>query len=501
MYLEIADTSAKLVQNGQKVVPKLVQNRQKVAPKLVQNHCYFTLELIKIVLSKGIFMEKIYFRRKIDIQLKEWFNNKNHSPMVLYGIRQCGKSKSILHFAESNYKYVNRVDFWKTPDAVSAFDNSLEVDKIIKSLSLLFPSFKFVPHETVLILDEIQECPKARLALKFFKEDGRFDVIASGSYIGLNIDTSGVPKPNGSEDLLEMKTMDFEEFLWALGYDDNHINIVLNYFVEKKAIPEAIHTQMKQLFNEYVCVGGYPEAVVKYVQTNNFYEPFKKVKSLIIDIKGDPSKRKDKDNKPIYTLTEVARIQKAFDLIASFIVDDNHRFVTSKISGNSYQRDDAVNYLLNSSVAFKVNNVQVPSLPLGVRKIEADYKLFYADIGIMINTLGYDIIQGVLENKLGMNKGYLYEAIVADSLYKANIPLFYFRKESGLEVDFVISYKCEAALIEAKATTGNAKSSKTIMKNPNHYGKTTLIKIGDYNISQEGDIVTIPHYLTFALGK
>ena len=145
----------------------------------------------------------------------------------------------------------------------------------------------------------------------------------------------------------------------------------------------------------------------------------------------------------------------------------------------------------------------MPSLPLGIRKIDADYKLFYADIGIMINELGFDTIKGVLQNgeTLGMNKGYLYEAVIADSLYKANIPLFYFSKGSGLEVDFVISYNGNATLIETKSTTGNTKSSKQIMNNPNHYGKTKLIKIGDYNVSEVGDIVTIPHYLTFALGK
>lgn len=447
------------------------------------------------------FMEDIYFRRKIDCQLKEWFNDKGHSPAVIYGIRQCGKSESIKHFAKNNYKYVNHVDFWKTPNVISAFEKSLDVNAIVKSLSALFPSFKFVPHETVLILDEVQDCPKARLALKFFKEDGRFDVIASGSYIGLNIDTNGVAKPSGSEDLFEMKTMDFEEFLWALGYDDSQINNLLGYFYKKIEVPKVIHDQMKQLFNEYVCVGGYPEAVLKFIQTNSYFESFKKVKSLIIDIKGDPSKRLNAEKKPLYTATEVARIQKVFDLIASFIVEDNHRFVMSKISGNSYQRDDAVTYLLNSSVAFKANNVQVPSLPLGVRKIEGDFKLFYADIGIMVNVLGYDTIQGILNDKLGMNKGYLYEAIVADSLYKANIPLYYFGKDSGLEVDLVISYKSEATLIETKAKTGNTKSSKTIMKKPDHYGKTKLIKIGDYNVSEEGDIITIPHYLVFALGK
>ena len=301
-------------------------------------------------------METIYFRRKIDQRLLEWFESKGHSPALVYGIRQCGKSKSIKQFAESHFKYVNYIDFWKTPNAKIAFEESLEVDTITKFLTGLFPSFKFVPHETVLILDEIQDCPKARLSLKSFKEDGRYEVIASGSYIGLNIDSSGVPKPNGSEDFLEMKTMDFEEFLWAMGYDDNFIGSLLEYFKNKTEVPKAIHLKMKQLFNEYVCVGGYPEALVKFINTNNFSEAFNKVKSLVIDIKGDPAKRKNEKDEPEYTLTEISRIQKAFDLIAAFVVKDNQRFITSKISGNSYQRSDAVNYLLNSSKVFLITS-------------------------------------------------------------------------------------------------------------------------------------------------
>lgn len=447
-------------------------------------------------------MEKVYFKRKIDEQLDAWLKSKGHSPALVYGIRQCGKSESIKQFAKNNFKYVNLIDFWKTPEAVSAFNGSLEVDEILKSLSVLFPSFRFVPNETVLILDEIQDCPRARLAFKSFKEDGRFQVIASGSYLGLNIDNSyGVPKPNGSEDFFEMKTMNFEEFLWALGYGEEFINTLLDYFKNKTVVPSTIHNKMQLLFKEYVCVGGYPEAVLKFIQTNSFSEAFKKVSSLVIDIKGDPSKRLNLQGKPLYTITEVMRIQKAFDLIASFIVKDNHRFVTSKISGNSYQRDDAINYLINASIAFKANNVEVPALPLGIRKIDSDYKLFYADIGIMINALGFDAIQGIIHDNLGMNKGYLYEAIVADSLYKAGVPLYYYGKESGLEIDFVISYKGFSTLLEAKTKTGNTKSSKQVMNNPDHYGKTKLIKIGDYNISETGDIITIPHYMTFAIGK
>lgn len=446
-------------------------------------------------------MAETYFRRKIDEQLSAWLKSKNHSPAIVYGIRQCGKSKSIIHFARANFKYVNVIDFWRLPDAKRAFEGSLEVNEIIKNLSARYPSFEFVPGETVLVFDEIQDCPMARLALKSFKEDGRFEVIASGSYIGLNVDISGVPKPMGSEDFFEMKTMDFEEFLWAIGYDDSAIDSVLEYFWKKETIPPSIHEAMKKRYREYLCVGGYPEAILKYIETNSFSEAFKKVRSLVVDIKGDPSKRLDESKKPLFKPSEVARIQKAFDLISSFVVQGNHRYVMSKINGNSYQREDAVNYLLNGSLAFKANNVEVPSLPLGIRIIASDFKMFYADISIMVNELGFDVIRGILQDGLGMNKGYLYEAAVADSLYKAGIPLYYFGKESRLEVDFVIGYKGHATLIEAKSKNGNTKSSKIVMSHPEHYGKTKLIKIGDYNVSEEGDILTIPHYLVFALGK
>ena len=320
--------------------------------------------------------------------------------------------------------------------------------------------------------------------------------------MGLNIDNSAEPKPNGSEDFFEMKTMDFEEYLWARGYGDETIQGILEYFEKRTPVPEIIHNQMKKLFNEYICVGGYPEAILNFFQTNNYYEAFKKTRSLVIDIKGDASKRLSEDKKPLYAPGEVARIQKSFELIASFIVEDNKRYVMSKIGGNSYQRDDAINYLLNACVAFKANNVEVPSLPLGVKKISSDFKLFYADIGILINELGFDVVQSIQnDDEMGMNKGYLYEAVVADSLYKANIPLYYYAKSGKFEIDLVISYRGHSTLVEAKAKSGNTKSSKTVLKNPGLYGETKLIKIGNYNVGEEGDVLTIPHYLAFALGK
>ena len=446
----------------------------------------------------------IYLRRKVDSELFRWLKEKDHAPALVSGIRQCGKSRSILEFATNNFKYVNKINFWDTPNAKNVFDDSLVVDEIIKKLSLQFPDFVFIPRKTVLIFDEIQDCPRARLALKSFKEDGRFEVIASGSYIGLNMEQKSsipVPMPNGAEEIIRMKTMDFEEFLWANGYTDEQIENLLSYFRKKETIPENIHQKLRSLFKEYICVGGYPETVKKYLDSNNFSTAFKKNESLIFDIKGDPVKRKKDNGKPLYTTTEISRIQKAFDLTLSFDLEDSRRFVLSKISGNSNQRNDAIDYLLNSNITFKVNNVQNVSLPLAVKKIESDFKLYYADIGMMITQCGYDTIRSIMEDTLGMNKGDIFEAAVADSLYKANIPVYYFAKNSGLEVDFVISFQGRSTLIEAKAKNGNTKSSKTIMSHPEHYGETRLIKFGDYNIGFENNILTLPYYLVFALGK
>lgn len=446
----------------------------------------------------------VYLRRKIDTELLNWLRTKGHSPALITGIRQCGKSRSIEEFAKKHFKYVNKINFWNDTEAKKAFLTSLKVNDIIKSLSLQFPDFVFVPGKTILILDEIQECPQARLSLKNFKEDGRFEVIASGSYIGLNIqkkNTSAVPMPSGAEDVMFMKTMDFEEFLWANGYNDEQINNLLSYFTNREPIPENIHNKLKALFKEYMCVGGYPETIKLFLETNSYSKAFKKNTSLIFDIKGDPTRRLDENGSTLYTATEVSRIQKAFDLTLSFALSENRRFVLSKISGNSFQRNDAVEYLLNSNVVFKANNVQNPSLPLAIKKIETDFKLFYADIGMMVTQCGYDTIVAIMQDSLGMNKGEIYEAVVADSLYKANIPLYYFAKASRLEIDFIISYKGYSTLIEAKAKSGNVKSSKTIMSHPEHYGKTKLIKFGDYNVGYENDILTLPYYLIFALSR
>ncbi len=446
----------------------------------------------------------MYYKRKIDAILDGWLKKENKSPALVIGIRQCGKTETIREFAKRNNLRLIELNFWTNPKLCSDFEGSLDVDTIISNISLRFPGLKINPSNALIFFDEIQDCPRARLSFKNFKSDGRYNIIGSGSYLGINGYVIGdtTPAPTGYESIFHMKTMDFEEFLWAMGYKDNQINQLVEYFNDRKPLPNNIHNFYKDLFLKYVCVSGFPKAVDEYLKTHKIVDAFKILQSTVFDMKTDFGRRKDKNGNPVFKSAEVSRIQSVFDLIPTFLAKENKRFIVSKVEGGlQYDKNDAIEYLRQAHIVSKVFNVEVPSLPLNGQKIDSQFKLFPEDIGIVTSMYGIDTIAAINKGNLGQGKGAIYESIVFDALNKAGIDTFYFAKSTGLEIDFVISYNGFPTLIEAKAKTGNTKSSKTVMNHPEHYGKTKLIKIGDYNISEEGDIITMPHYLTFVLGK
>lgn len=446
----------------------------------------------------------MYFKRKIDVLLDDWLNKDNKSPALIVGIRQCGKTETIQEFAKRNKLQLIELNFWTNPEFCSDFDGKLDVDTIISNISLRFPDSFIDPKKTLIFFDEIQDCPKARLSFKNFKNDGRYHVIGSGSYLGINGYVIGdvTPAPTGYESVFQMHTMDFEEFLWAMGYKEEQINLLVESFNNKTPIPPNVHELYKELFLKYACIGGFPKVIKEYLKTHKIIDAFRELNSTVFDMKTDFGRRKDKKGNPVFKKAEVSRIQSVFDLIPTFLAKGNKRFIVSNVVGSKqYDKKDAIEYLRQAHIVAKVYNVEIPSLPLIGEKIESQFKLFPEDIGIVIAMYGIDIVVAINKGDLGQGKGAIYEALVFDSLNKAGIEPYYFAKESGLEIDFVIAYDGYSTLIEAKAKTGNTKSSKTVMKHPEHYGKTKLIKIGDYNISEEGDIITIPHYLTFVLGK
>ena len=442
-------------------------------------------------------------RRHIDEWLSEWKKDPDHKPALVRGIRQSGKTHSVRLFAENNYDVVIYLNFWDRPDLCEVFEGPLDADTIIRELSVKMPMLKLAEGSTVFLYDEVQECPRALLSLKTVQKEKRFDYIATGSDLGVNgyVVSDDTPKPVGSTDEFDMRTLDFEEFMWAKGYGDKEIAYIADSFETRRPLSSSMHTTFSALFREYLCVGGFPEAVCNYIQTNNIYSTLQITRRITRDLQDDFGRRRGKDTKPLFNANEVARIRSAFSLIPSFLGKQNKRYIVSKISGKGAKDagKDALDYLKDTGIVLKVHNLEVPATPLSVNVITNQFKVFTTDIGMLVGMLEDGTTDAVLSGDLGMGKGMLYEALIADALYKRGGKLFYYARESRLELDFVINYLGDSTILEVKARDGNSKSAKTVMAHPDHYGKTQLIRIKDSNISETNGILTIPHYMAYLL--
>lgn len=451
-------------------------------------------------------MEKdLELKRHIDRWLLEWKNNPNHKPALIKGIRQSGKTHSIQQFLydKKNYDIVIELNFWDKPELIDVFDGPLDIDSIIRELSVKIPFPDLIDGRTVFFFDEVQDCPRALLSLKTNMNDKRYDFIASGSYLGVNgyVIGDATPKPVGSVDEFDMRTMDFEEFLWAKGYQEEQVRYIEEAFHKKMPLSNSMHQAFTKLFREYLCIGGFPEAVKNYVLTNNIYSSLQITRKISKDLQGDFGRRRGRDRKPVFNTNEVARIRSAFSLIPSFLGKENKRYIVSKIEGKGAKdaSKDALDYLKDTGLILKVHNLDIPSTPLAVNVIQNQFKVFATDIGMLVSMLEDGATDAILSGNLGMGKGMIYEGLVADALYKRGGAIFYFAKDSGLELDFVVNINGDATILEVKAVDGNAKSAKTVMKHPDHYGKTKIIHIKESNVGYSNEELTIPHYMAFLL--
>ena len=449
--------------------------------------------------------QELELERHIDKWLVDWKSNPNHRPALVKGIRQSGKTYSIRKFANNkgNYEVAVYLNFWDNPELIEAFEGKLDVDTLVKELSVKIQLPNLIEGKTIFIFDEVQDCPRALLSLKTNTNEKRYDFIASGSYLGVNGYVVGdvTPKPVGSVDEFDMRTMDFEEFLWAKGYKKEQINYLKDAFKEKKPLSNSMHETFTKLFREYLCIGGFPEAVKNYILTNNIYSSLQITRRISKDLQNDFGRRRNKENKPLFQPNEVARIRSVFSLIPSFLGKENKRFIVSKIEGKSAKDygKDALDYLKDTGIIVKVHNLEVPSTPLSVNVIQNQFKVFPTDIGMLVSMLEDGTTNAILSGKLGIGKGMIYEGLVAEALHKRGGNLFYFSKTSGLELDFVINIDGDSTILEVKSKDGNSKSAKTVMNNPEHYGKTKLIRVKDSNVGYENNIFTIPHYMVFLL--
>ena len=465
-------------------------------------------------------MEKVYFcrvkkhryvmlKRRISDTLKAWKEMPNHKPLVIMGIRQCGKTFIAQHFANENYKKVVYINFIKQPEFITAFLGSKAVDDILLNLSTLIKGVTFTPGDTCFIFDEIQECPEARTSLKFFKEDGRFDVIATGSLLGvqgygndkkkqhrklvLNQDLGINSVPVGSEEIIEMYPLDFEEFLWANGINEEIIEALKRFYREEIPVPAGIHVAMRKLLNLYVAIGGLPEPINAFLNTNNMNEVGKAYKSILKEYRDDMVKYAPDKDKP--------HIRECFNSIPKQLAKENKKFQYSKIKpgGRSENYLGSLQWLEDAGIICRCYNTDITGLPMEGNAKDNVFKVYLADIGLLVEMLGPSTRADILQGNLGGFKGAIYENLMADTLHKKAQNLYYFQKDSGLELDFLVRMNGECVPLEVKAKSAKSKSAKTVLSHPEKYQVKHIIKFGDYNIGRDGTLLTLPNYMQFLL--
>ena len=439
-------------------------------------------------------------KRKIETYLSDWKRSDNKKPLVIKGVRQCGKTYIVKKFAKDNYENVVYMNFILEPDKKSAFAGNLDVETIILNLSALIPNSRFISGKTCIILDEIQECKEARTALKSFKMDGRFDVIATGSLLGVKGYGKRKGKsegedsvPVGYETLVEMYPLDFEEFLWANGIGTNVIDTIRSCFEKETAVPEGVHKAMMELLYRYIIVGGLPEVVNCFLETKNVELIYEKQRTLIAEYEEDMVKYADDSDKP--------HIRECFESIPRQLAKENKKFQYSvvKKGGRGSQYLGSLQWFEDAGIAERCYNTTITELPLSANSIPNCLKVYTTDIGILMGMLDYGTQADILRGNLLGYKGAIFESLMADFLYKSGQKLYYFHKDSGLEIDFLVRFKGECVLIEVKAKTGKAKSMSTVLKNKNIYHVNNGIKLGQYNVGRDGDVLTIPLYMGFLI--
>lgn len=435
-------------------------------------------------------------RRKIEQTLLNWKNTPNHKPLIVKGCRQCGKTFSVLEFAQKNYEHVVYLNFFANTQYASVFSGSLEVDNITMLLSALMGrEAVFEAGKTILILDEIQECPDARTALKFFKLDGRYDVIGTGSLLGVEGYGNQKPKsiPVGYETVIDMMPLDFEEFLWANDISEQVISMLQACLQTELPVPEALHNRMRELLLQYIVVGGMPDVVQTFVDTKRMDEVLRIQRDIVRSYEDDMVKYADRKDKPM--------IRECFRSIPKQLSKENKKFQYSlvKKGATASRFAGSLQWIEGAGIIIRCYNLSITELPLDGNAKKDTFKVYMRDMGLFVAMLEDGTQFDILQGNLFSYKGAVFEGLIADTFAKMGRKLYYFHKDSGLEVDFVIRYKGECTLAEVKAVSGNTKSARTILRHPEKYHVNHLIKLGDYNVHRADQILTLPLYMAFLL--
>lgn len=440
--------------------------------------------------------EMLYLKRKIDTFLAKWKANPDRKPLIVKGPRQVGKTESIKRFGEMNYQSVITINFVEEPKYKMITADGYKADDIIKNISRMDPSKRFIEGETLIFFDELQEFPEIATALKFFKIDGRFDVICSGSMLGINyrkIESNSV----GYKSDYEMFSLDFEEFLWAKGYDDAFIEDMLDHMRNLTPFNEVQMSVCSSLFLDYCILGGMPAVVRGFIEKGTFEGSLEVQRQLIADYKEDIRKYAEG--------IDQTRILNVFNHIPVQLAKDNKKFQISKVASGARSRDyrGCVEWLDDAGMVNICYCLNFPELPLQGNYDDTKYKIYFADNGLLVAMLDEEAQEDLRANKnLGVYKGALYENVVGEALVKAGYKLYYYKRDdSTLEQDFFVRTASALIPVEVKAKNRTAKSMRTLISSEKYADIHCGIKFTGGNIGYSDNIYTFPYFCAFLLKR
>lgn len=434
-------------------------------------------------------------KRKMYKYLINWKQKKDKSALIIKGARQVGKSYLVREFGRNEYEGYIEINFLKNPLYKNIFKGDLSAEEIFKMLSAYIPNLKIIPFKTLLFLDEIQVCAEARTAVKFLVEDGSVDVISSGSLLGLSYledDDKNVTEPTslpvGYEEQITMYSLDFEEFLWAKGYNDDAIAYLKDFYISNKEVPKELNDKYLELFREFMIVGGMPEVVQTFIDTNNFQEASKIQGKILADYQDDISKHAKGQEK--------IKVRQCYDSIPKQLAKEYKKFQYSVVEKGktSKKYGGSIKWLCDSSLVNKCSNVNEAYIPLLAYEMDDQFKLYLNDTGLLLYLYGPETKLAILNNTLkGNSKGGIYENIISESLLKRGYKLYYYKTQnSSMEIEFVIEKNGEVIPIEVKAGNDSTPSLNSFI---NKYHPKVSYKFVNGNVGFLDGKKTLPHYM------
>lgn len=438
----------------------------------------------------------IYLKRKLDAYLEEWKQNPDRKPLIVKGPRQIGKTESIRKFGMENYEHVIEINFVEEPKYKMITADGYKTEELIKNISRIDPAKQFIEGKTLFFFDELQEFPEIATALKFFCQDGRFDVICSGSMLGIHYNRIKSNSVGYKVDY-EMHSLDFEEFLWGKGYSDSTIEDILEHMKSLTPFNQVEMSVYGELFLDFCILGGMPAVVREYIEKGTFEGSLSTQRQLLMDYEEDVRKYAQG--------MDQARILNIFRQIPLQLAKDNKKFQISKVASGARFKDyrGCIDWLEDAGIIHVCHCMKYPELPLKGNFEETKYKIYFADSGLLVAMLDEEAQDDLRANKnLGVYKGALYENVVGEALSKSGYGLYYYKREdSSLEEDFFVRTAQDLIPIEVKSTNGRAKSLRTLIREEKyediHYG----IKLTGGNIGYTDKIYTFPYFCTFLLKR